>query len=860
MSILNISDVEDLLDSAPTARDLHSVWQRRQPLPSPHGKSEHSDRAPRIAWLDDLSLVERFIVQAVRTREFLLAIDAAREILHGSALFSDEDRPRLVRIRIQYAAALARLGFTREARTELEGCVTSRLGRGLKADLYVQMGHVLLEEWHQAGSRTVQLEAAQQGFLFYERAAQLDSDRIEPLALAASTGLLSAAGGSNLGSYARELARVVLRIAADKRNSDGPALQIVWSDATARAVLGDIEAASRCFEELQGIEGVTTAQLAEARYQAQALAEALGRRRDLFNAAFPPLQLLVFAGHVPDRPGDPVRFPPESIPAARDAIRQALERSEARVGMTCASAGGDLLFADALLDRGAALHLVLPWARDEFRHTSVEPYDPPDGPHIWQRLYERGVGEATTVREVGYLYEPRSAVGWEYLTEVTAGIALQTARALRLDVQPIVLWDGRPGRGPGGTEAFHAFWKRRLKLSPEVLSLPIPAGESITIGGERAEVGCEHAIIHQEVKSMLFADVVGYSRLAESATREFIGSFLDSLGRLVATSRHAPCSVNTWGDAIYAVFDFAQDAGLFALELAGMVEDQKRDWFARGLGWQSRAADGTIEGHPIGIRVGLHTGPVAVHFDAVVRQLRFTGAHVTRAARIEPIAQQGQVFASEEFSAMAELGGELARLGTSPRQGSGLTAFCEYAGSRQLAKKFPGIHRIYRVRARRALMIEELAKAAHEVYCEDARNRGETAETNSSLRPWEELSDDLKDANRGQVADIPNKLRLIGWELAAMEGMRPADFVLSPEQLETLAIREHDRWMDERKQRGWTWAPIRNNALKHHSAMVDWAKLSPSDQEKDRSSIRQLPKLLDHAGFRLKRITKPGVI
>jgi hypothetical protein len=222
------------------------------------------------------------------------------------------------------------------------------------------------------------------------------------------------------------------------------------------------------------------------------------------------------------------------------------------------------------------------------------------------------------------------------------------------------------------------------------------------------------------------------------------------------------------------------------------------------------------------------------------------------------VAEPGQVFASEEFAAIAGLGAELARLGRSEWRSDGQTAVCEYAGARQLAKKYPGLHRIYRVRARRELRLEELAKAVHASYLEEARKRGETPETSSSLRSWGELSEDLKDANRAQVADIPNKLRAIGWEMVSAGGIPANQFAMTPEQIEKLATEEHDRWMEERRRRDWTWGPERQNAFKLHPNMVSWEKLPDGDKEKDRSAVREIPQLIAQAGLRLRRIVPPG--
>jgi hypothetical protein len=155
---------------------------------------------------------------------------------------------------------------------------------------------------------------------------------------------------------------------------------------------------------------------------------------------------------------------------------------------------------------------------------------------------------------------------------------------------------------------------------------------------------------------------------------------------------------------------------------------------------------------------------------------------------------------------------------------------------------------------KRTLVIEHLARAAHEAYCEESRARGETPETNSSMRSWDDLGEDLRQANRLSVADIPNKLRELGWELAPSHGVSPSAIVMSDEDVERLAEREHERWMAERRKSGWTYAPRRDNARKHHNLLVPWDDLQERDRDRDRDTVRNLPKLVERAGFRVRRI------
>jgi hypothetical protein len=116
------------------------------------------------------------------------------------------------------------------------------------------------------------------------------------------------------------------------------------------------------------------------------------------------------------------------------------------------------------------------------------------------------------------------------------------------------------------------------------------------------------------------------------------------------------------------------------------------------------------------------------------------------------------------------------------------------------------------------------------------------------------LSEDLRDASRAQVADIPNKLQQLGFELAPSHGLRASEIAISDADVEEMAIREHERWMTDRQHHGWTYSAQRDNARKHHPLLVPWEQLSEPEKEKDRDTIRNLPGLVERSGFRVRRI------
>ena len=169
---------------------------------------------------------------------------------------------------------------------------------------------------------------------------------------------------------------------------------------------------------------------------------------------------------------------------------------------------------------------------------------------------------------------------------------------------------------------------------------------------------------------MLFADVVGSSKIMEEQVPNFVEHFMGAINQLVAESPDKPLLKNTWGDALYCVFASVQDGGNFALQLRDLVANT--DWQAKGLPKE------------INLRISLHAGPVYCYKEPLFKELEYAGSHIVRAARIEPITPPGQVYASQQFAALA-----------STQRVQDFT--CEYVGRIPLPKH-AGIIPLYLVR------------------------------------------------------------------------------------------------------------------------------------------------------------------
>lgn len=158
-------------------------------------------------------------------------------------------------------------------------------------------------------------------------------------------------------------------------------------------------------------------------------------------------------------------------------------------------------------------------------------------------------------------------------------------------------------------------------------------------------------------------------------------------------------------------------------------------------------------------------------------------------------------------------------------------------------------------------LLEKLAIAAHEVFCEDLNKKGyrygpETNnrnKTHSSLLTYEELSEDEKEQNRLNVRDIANKLSHTRYL------MRPArshehPFNFPEDDLDILSKMEHDRWMNAKLRAGWQYAAKTDKTKKIHKALLPWEKLPTKEKDKNREMVRGIPRILAKAGYAVEKI------
>jgi class 3 adenylate cyclase len=226
----------------------------------------------------------------------------------------------------------------------------------------------------------------------------------------------------------------------------------------------------------------------------------------------------------------------------------------------------------------------------------------------------------------------------------------------------LAIWDGKAPNGVAGTAADCAEWERQ---GGKTYIVPIPQ--------ERPQldfVAMSDPANRPRwtLRSMLFADFAGFSKLDEDSLSQFLGVVMGRIAKVLDRHADAVLSRNSWGDAVYVVITTPEEAAKIALE----IQSELNPKLLVEIGLPAED----------GMRISLHHGPIFEHFDAVQSARTFYGTEVTVAARIEPRVPVGAIFTTQPFAAMIE----------SDRNNYSF----EYVGAMDLAKNY-GVRILYRL-------------------------------------------------------------------------------------------------------------------------------------------------------------------
>ncbi|MEM8743393.1 MAG: adenylate/guanylate cyclase domain-containing protein [Pseudomonadota bacterium] len=436
-----------------------------------------------------------------------------------------------------------------------------------------------------------------------------------------------------------------------------------WRTATraeASLLLDELDDAKSAIDEAATLVNGDFSAAASTRGQLLRICAAKGLDASLIDPLKPP-SIIYYSGHMIARAGRAGQFGVGAEELVRNQIDELLKKYDVGFGFGSLACGSDILFAEALLARGAELNVVIPFDLDEFTEISVSC----GGPGWKERMHDC-LSRATAVTHAtrgSYLGDDSL---FNYAARMAMGFARIKAQNLSTDVNMFAVWNGQKPKFQAGTAVDVAFWRER-DLSIETIDCG-PPSEGTTDPAEPTKA--ENHSLTRKIYPVAFADIKGFSKLSDNELARFFEKVMGRLSGVMDKYGDSVLFRNTWGDAVHAVFGDVASAANCALEMQKTLQEL-----------DSEAVKLPV--HPE-MRMALDVGPVFEGYDFIKKEETYFGSTLTRAARMEPVTPVREVFVTEAFAALSAM--ECAD-----------DIRCEYVGHLPLAHAY-GDQRMYLLR------------------------------------------------------------------------------------------------------------------------------------------------------------------
>lgn len=564
-----------------------------------------------------------------------------------------------------YALATAREGSFSRAEMLLTGLVDRvKSDEYLLEEVYSLLGRIYKDRWSEKKDQESRHQLGLKSAGFYQRAYDIRESPFPGINVAFMLKM------TDKHEDAQLIARGVKAKCLESNYRDDHWLLATMGEAC--LLLGEIDNAQRFYKSAVDIVNDRHGDLSSMKRQLKLYQQA-GLAVDNILGLMVTGDIVVFVGNMIDSPDRNIpRFPAQMESAARQAIEDELDNIRPSYCYCSAACGADIIFAELMIDRGCHVNIFLPFDEVDFIAESVS-----FAGDRWVERFKRVIHKAGSVRyctKENYLGDDSL---YQYTNLIFEGSAILKSRQLESDVIYIAALDTSGESEVGGSsESLHRWRKSGYDIKVvDLARLRKKTGTDFTIKDQTGiPVEKENRVLpmsmRRQVMTMLFADIVGYSKLGEKEAPNFFVEFLRHVSNEIAKTENTPAFVNTWGDGLFMVFDELLDAAEFSLGLCKMLAET--DWEDHGL-----PAD-------LNIRIGLHTGPVFKANDPIIKKENYFGTHVNKAARIEPVAQPGSVYASEQTASILSLDANIGYV-------------CDRLGNIQLAKNF-STEVLYRLR------------------------------------------------------------------------------------------------------------------------------------------------------------------
>ena len=322
--------------------------------------------------------------------------------------------------------ALARSGASSFAQNEYKRFELDRVAG--HEDIMALAGRLAKDRFEAAGD----IEQARDSANFYEAAFQ------------STAGYYSGINAATMSLIAKVPSEIVMgraqavlsRLSSLSGETDEDRYFIQASRAEAYYILGDKPSAAAALQAALDFDPLNYTAHASTYRQFRLLAKAYDEDMTWLRPLRAPMSVH-FAGHLFAEIKDEDRL---SV-----AMSDLIQKEDIGFGYGALAAGSDIIFAEALLEEGGELHVVLPVSIALFKAKSVTALDEKSGTN-WGARFEACLDKASSVRILTeHSIWPDPALN-NYAAKVSMGEACAHAQSLSSETGQVLIWDRKTGR------------------------------------------------------------------------------------------------------------------------------------------------------------------------------------------------------------------------------------------------------------------------------------------------------------------------------------------------------------------------------------------------------------------------------
>ncbi len=325
--------------------------------------------------------------------------------------------------------------------------------------------------------------------------------------------------------------------------------------------------------------------------------------------------IAIFSGHMFDTEdrAEP-RFPVSLREQVAEAIGNYIDEVDVKVAYCSAACGGDLIFCREILNRGLELNIVLPFASEEFRRTSVAIKGIDESMEYWDIL--KAANSVTIATDESHLNNP---ILYTHAANLIEGYALLRAGQCNGRVEVIAAVDPSSSGETGGSIERTIDW---LKQDLEIHLVDIGAIRGDTSETTLPTVAKKSDARHlgREIKSLV--------EITSNVPMEALVKGLED-----KLPEDAPYMK---GHGINRAFDDVKDAADYAYHVRAI---------SPLVNWQELAGVDNLE-----LQIAIHTGPIFPR--SKTKDKDYFGTHVFYAKELSEVTPPGCIYLTEPAAAL----------------------------------------------------------------------------------------------------------------------------------------------------------------------------------------------------------------